>query len=52
MRLSSELLRPSNENPPPFVNDMPVMAPYDWGDMPVFDEEGTPRLSETRRDIV
>jgi hypothetical protein len=42
---------PSNENPPPFVNEIPVIAPYEEGDAPVRDEEGTPRLDDTLREF-
>jgi len=36
----------SNENPPPFVNDIPVMAPYEVGDAPIRDDDGTARLDD------
>jgi hypothetical protein len=34
----------SNENPPPLVKLMPVMAEYDMGEAPMRDEDGAPRL--------
>ena len=34
----------SIEKPPPLVKLIPVMAPYDAGDVPAFEEDGTAAL--------